>query len=69
MNETKTQYLLRNAEKALQAYREQENEARKALAAAVESTRKAKEKYETLFLQEQNEAVARNKADYRHCTK
>ena len=68
MNETKTQTLLRNAEQALKSYREQENEARKALAMAVESTRKAKEKWEALFAKEQDEAVARLLSEYRHCT-
>jgi TorA maturation chaperone TorD len=58
MNETKTQSLLRNAKQALAYYRQQEDEARKALAMAAETTRKAKEKYEALFTKEQNEAVA-----------
>lgn len=69
MKETQTQALLRNAKQALEAYRQQENEARKALASASESVRKAKEKYEALFLKEQEEAVKAMKADYMHCTK
>jgi len=68
MKETQTQTLLRNAEQALKSYREQENEARKALAMAADSTRKAKEKYEALFAKEQDEAVARLLSEYRHCT-
>jgi len=68
MNETKTQTLLRNAKQALESYRQQENEALKALAMAADSTRKAKEKYEALFLKEQEEAAAKLKAEYRHCT-
>lgn len=69
MKETQTQALLRNAKQALEAYREKENEARKALASASESVRRAKEKYESLFLKEQEEAVKAMKADYMHCTK
>ena len=68
MNETKTQTLLRNAKQALESYRQQENEARKALAMAADSTRKAKEKYEALFAKEQEEVVAKLKAEYNHCT-
>ena len=68
MNETKTQILLRNAKHALESYRQQENEARKALAMYADSTRKAKEKYEALFAKQQDEAVAKFKAEYRHCT-
>ena len=67
MNETKTQTLLRNAKQALESYRQQGNEARKALAMIDDSTRKAKEKYEALFLKEENEAVARLKAEYTNC--
>jgi len=66
--ETKTQYLLRNAKDSLQSYRDHENELRKALAAAAESTRKAKEKYEELFLKDQQEQVAALKKEYMHCT-
>lgn len=40
-----------------------------ALPSASESVRKAKEKYEALFLKEQEEAVKTMKADYMHCTK
>jgi len=68
MNETKTQTLLRNAKQALELYRQQENEARKALAMAADATRKAKEKYEALFMKEQEETVAKLKAEYNHCT-
>ena len=69
MNETKTQTLLRNAKQALAAYREKESEARKALASAEQSTKAAKAKYEELFAKEQNEAVAKMKSEYTHCTK
>ena len=68
MRETKTQTLLRNAKQSLEAYRQQENEARKALAMAAESTRKAKVKYEALFAKEQHEDVANLMETYRHCT-
>ena len=69
MNETETQIRLRRATEALAAYRSEENEARKALAAAVESTRKAKEKMEELFARDQAERVKQLEAEYNHCTK
>jgi hypothetical protein len=68
MSETQTQALLRNARQALDVYRDQENEARKELARAVELTRRAKEKHGALFAKEEAETVARMKAGYYHCT-
>ena len=69
MNDTKTQQLLRNAKQALASYRQQEDDARKALAMAVESTRMAKDKYEALFAKDQDEQVAKLRDEYNHCTK
>lgn len=49
-HETEDQTRVRRASEALAACRERENEARKALASAVESTKRAKERHEELFL-------------------
>jgi hypothetical protein len=67
-DETETQRRLRNAENALVAYRDKENELRRALAAAVDSTRKARERVAELYEKDQQEQVALKKAEYRHCT-
>lgn len=69
MKETETQIRLRSANEALASCRAKENELRKALAAAMESTRRTKEKAEELFMQDQDEQVKRMKAEYSHCTK
>jgi len=69
MNETETQIRLRRATEALASYLLAENEARKALGHAVKSSRKAKERMEELFHQDQEEQVAKLKAEYNHCTK
>lgn len=53
---------LARAREELAKYRNAENEARKALALAVESTRKAKEKHDALFEECQKRAVDRRKA-------
>lgn len=53
---------LRRAEQALAAYREQENQARRALYEATESTKRAKEKYEALFMECEQCACARRDA-------
>ncbi len=66
---TKTQFLLKNAKEALEAYRNQENELRKALADAIETTRKAKEKYEDLFGKNEQEVAKALREQYRHATK
>lgn len=61
MNETENQTRLRRAKESLATSREVEAAARKALADAVESTRKAKERYEELFAkEEQAECNRRN---------
>lgn len=68
-HETEDQMRLRRAKEADAACREAEDTARKALAAAVESTKRAKEKYEELFLAAEKREVARLRAAYQHCTK
>lgn len=69
IHETEDQTRLRRAKEALAQYRQREDEARKALAAAVESTKRAKEKYEEMYLAEEKREVERLKASYLHCTK
>ena len=66
--ETETQTRLRRAKEALAQAIEQENEARRALRRAEESRKLMKEKYEALFLKEEQEEVQRRMSDYRHCT-
>jgi len=65
MNETETQIRLRRAKEALENSRAAETAARKALAEAVESTKRAKEKYEALFLANEAEECDRRKKDWR----
>jgi hypothetical protein len=60
-SETENQTRLRRAKEALASCQSSENDARKALALAVESTKRAREKYETLFLAEEQAEVARRK--------
>ena len=67
-NETETQTRLRRAKESVAAYQSAENEARKALADAIESTRRAREKYEALFVAEENLERARKLKQYSHCT-
>ena len=69
MTETETQTRLRRAKDALAKCRETENELRKALAAAVESTRAMKERVERLFALDQDEQCKRLRTEYRHVTK
>ena len=66
--ETETQTRLRRAKESLASYQSSEIEARKALAAAVESTKRAREKYEELFLAEEELEYARKMVNYNHCT-
>ena len=68
MNETENQTRLRRAKESLAAYRDAENEARKALTEAMESTKRAKEKYEELFMAEEQSERSRRIAGYRHAT-
>lgn len=53
MTETENQTRLRRAKDALAAARESESNLRRALNDAVETTRKAKERFENLFLAEE----------------
>lgn len=53
---------LRRAEQALAAYRQQENDARRALADAVAATKRAKEKYEALFAECEQRAGERRRS-------
>lgn len=68
MKPTDNQIRLKRAKDALGIYRDAEIEARKRLADAVESTRRAKEKYEELFAAEERAEVERRKSDYCHAT-
>lgn len=68
-NETEDQTRCRRAKEAVAICQERENELRKALADAVESTKRAREKYSELFQAAENREVARLKASYNHCTK
>lgn len=68
-SETEDQTRLRRAREALIAYQWSETEARKILAAAVDSTKRAREKYEELFIAAENREVKRRLATYDHCTK
>lgn len=68
MKETETQTRLRRAKEALAVALEKENEARRELRRAEESRKLNKEKYEAIFLQEEQEEFQRRKADYRHST-
>lgn len=66
--ETENQVRLRRAKDALSEAIEKESEARQALRRAEESRKLLKEKYEAIFLQEEQEEVRRRKNEYRHCT-
>lgn len=68
-HETEDQTRLRRAKEAVAACRDTEDEARKALAAAVESTKRSKDKYEELFLASEKREATRLRAIYLHCTK
>ena len=66
--ETENQTRLRRAKENLVALKVAENEARKALAAAVESTKRARERHDELFLKEEIAERARRMKNYNHCT-
>ena len=59
MNETENQTRLRRAKDALELARLNEAEARAAVLDAVETTRRMKEKYEALFLAEEEAEAKR----------
>ena len=61
--ETESQTVLRRAKDAIAYYREREEQAIKALASAKEDVRKAREKYEQLFLAEERREAERRR-DY-----
>lgn len=66
--ETELQIRLRRAKEALAYAADKESEARRVLRSAEESRRVAKEKYEALFVEEEQAEVARRNAAYNHCT-
>lgn len=61
-SEQEDNFRLHNRQAHLDFCRNAENEARIALARAVEATRRAKEKHEAMFEECQNRAVARRKS-------
>lgn len=69
MNETENQTRLRRAKESLTTARDTEAIARKALNDATEGTKRAKERYEELFMAEEKAEALRRKADYRHETR
>ena len=68
MTETETQIRLRRSKEALVAAREAEANARRILNDAIQSTQRAKERYEELFAADQAAEVARRRKEYMHCT-
>lgn len=66
--ETENQTRLRRAKESIVFFQANEVEARKALANAVEATKRAKEKYEELFIAEENIERIRRMNKYNHCT-
>ena len=69
VEETELQTRLRRAKEALEYSVQKESEARQTLRRAEETRRIAKDRYEVLFLEEENAESARRKAIYNHCTK
>ena len=67
-HETELQIRLRRAKEALAYAVDKESVARRTLRSAEESRRVAKEKYEALFLEEEQAEVGRRKAAYNNCT-
>jgi hypothetical protein len=61
LNETELQTRLRLEKEALAQYVEEEAEARRRLAAAVENTRRVRERCDELFLAEERAEVARQR--------
>ncbi|MFO0449040.1 MAG: hypothetical protein ACK52I_10345 [Pseudomonadota bacterium] len=68
-HETEGQMKLKRAKEYLEYARQKATEARLALAIAEADAKRAKEKYEEAFAQEERREVARRRADYNHCTK
>ena len=69
MNETEDQTRLRRAKEAITFCQERENEARRALASAVDSTKRARQQFEELFTEAEKRECARRLAAYDHTTK
>lgn len=69
LTETEGQTILRRAKEAMQAANQKASDARRALADAEASAKRAKEKYEDLFMQEERREAARLRSAYDHCTK
>lgn len=68
LTETEGQTILRRAKEAMQAANQKASDARRALADAEASAKRAKEKYEDLFMQEERREAARLRSAYDHCT-
>ncbi len=68
MTETETQIRLRRSTESLVAAREAESNARRILADLIQSTQRAKERYEELFAAEEAAEVARRRKEYMHGT-
>jgi hypothetical protein len=69
MNETETQIRLRRSKEALAAARDAEAAARRILADSIESTKRAKDRYDELFAAEESAECARRRKEYMHATK
>ncbi len=67
--ETEHQTRLRRAKEAVSNCQTREADAIKALAEASKDTKRARDKYEELFLAEEQREAARLRANYNHCTK
>lgn len=67
-NETENQMRLRRAKGAISYCQAAEVEARKALASAIESTKRAREKYTELFIAEESRERNHKIAEYNHAT-
>ena len=69
MNETETQAKLRKATEALKIAREKESTTRMAWNRATQEAKLAKDRYEEIFQQEEQEERARRIKEYHHATK
>lgn len=66
--ETELQFRLRKAKESLERAIIKESDARQELIRAEESRRSAKNRYESLFLEEERAEHDRRAINYRHCT-
>lgn len=69
IHETEDQTRLRRAKESISACQDRENECRRALAAAAESTKRARERFEEIYLAAEKHEVTRLRAQHNHCTK